>query len=65
MSLDELLGKDSSVSIQVQNLQVLATEAHKVGTELSTPIMEDIFPINQNRYTLRDLTSTLCFLDDY
>ena len=53
LSFNELLEKDSSVSIHLRNLQVLATEMYKVSNELSTPIMRDIFSINKNPYTLR------------
>ena len=53
LSFNELLEKDSSVSIHVRNPQVLATEMYKVSNELSTPIMRDIFSINKNPYTPR------------
>ena len=52
-SFNELLEKDGSVSIHERNLQVLATEMHKISNGLSTPLMKDIFPINRNPYNLR------------
>ena len=53
LSFNELLEKDGSVSIHELNLQVLATEMHKISNGLSTPLMRDIFPINRNPYNLR------------
>ena len=53
LPFNELLEKDSSVSIHVRNLQVLATEIYRVSNELSTSIMKGIFPVNKNPYTLR------------
>ena len=52
-SFNELLEKDGSVSIHERNLQVLATEMHKISNGLSTHLMKDIFPINRNPYNLR------------
>ena len=46
-SFTELLEKDGSVSIHERNLQVLATEIHKISNGLSTPLMKDIFPIKK------------------
>ena len=53
LSFKELLEKDSSVSIHVRNLQVLATEMCKISNALSKSMMKNIFPINKNPYTLR------------
>ena len=53
LSFNELLEKDGSVSIHERNLQVLATEMYKISNGLSVPLMKDIFPINRNRYNLR------------
>ena len=53
-SFNELLEKDGSVSIHERNLQVLATEMHKINNGLSTPLMKDIFPIRRNLYNLRE-----------
>ena len=53
-SFNELLEKDGSVSIHERNLQVLATEMHKISNGLSTPLMKDIFPIRRNLYNLRE-----------
>ena len=43
ISLDDLLKKDKSVSIQQRNLQILATEIYKVRNDLGPEIMKDIF----------------------
>ena len=51
--INELLGKDGSVSIHERNLQVLATEMYKICNGLLTPLMKDIFPINRNPINLR------------
>ena len=53
-SFNELLEKDGSVSIHERNLQVLATEMHKINNGLSRPLMKDIFPIRRNLYNLRE-----------
>ena len=53
-SFNELLEKDGSVSIHQRNLQVLATEMHKINNGLSTPLMKDIFPIRRNPYNLKE-----------
>ena len=37
---NELLEKDGSVSIHERNLQVLATEMHKINNGLPTPLMK-------------------------
>ena len=52
-SFNELLEKDSSVSIHEQNFQVLATEIYKISNGLSMPLMKEIFPRNRNPYNLR------------
>ena len=53
LSFNGLLEEDIPVSIYVPNIQALATEMYKVNNELSTPIMKNIFPINEHPYTLR------------
>ena len=52
-SFNELLEKNSSVSIHERNLQVLATEMYKISNGLSTPLMKDMFPVNRNPFNLR------------
>ena len=52
-SFTELLEKDGSVSIHERNLEVLATEMHKISNGLSTHLMKDIFPIKRSPYNLR------------
>ena len=56
-NLQDLLQKDKSVSIQMKNLQYLATETYKVKTGLSPEIMKEvcIFQENEN-YDLKSGT---------
>ena len=49
----QLLEKDSSVSIQIRNLQVLATEIFKARNNLSPPIVQNIFRTTEPAYSLR------------
>ena len=53
-SFEQLLEKDSSVSIQHRNIQTFATEMYKVTNRLSPEIMNEIFQIRkESRYNLR------------
>ena len=52
-TFQELLSKDSSVSIHHRNLQVLATEIYKFLHGLSPKIMGEVFRINEIKYNLR------------
>ena len=47
-SFNELLKRDGSISTHERNIQVLATEMHKISNGLSTTLMKDIFPVNRN-----------------
>ena len=49
----QLLEKDSSVSIHIRNLQVLATEIFKARNNLSPPIVQNIFRTTESVYNLR------------
>ena len=49
----QLLQKDSSVSIHIRNLQVLATEIFKARNNLSPPIVQNIFRTTEPAYSLR------------
>ena len=42
-SFEEPLSKDKSVPVHQRNLQILATEMHKILNGLSSDIMQDIF----------------------
>ena len=56
-SLEELLETDNSVSVQHQNIQVLATELYKIVNGLSPEIMKEVFPFNENTsYNTRNKT---------
>ena len=51
---NELLEKGGSVSIQMRNIQILATEMYKLINNLSPPAMNMIFKKNSDsRYNLR------------
>ena len=53
-SFEELLEKDSSVSIHKRNIQILATEMYKVSKEMSPPqITELLVRRNEHPYKLR------------
>ena len=47
-SYEDLLEKDSSVSIHIQNLQTLAIELYKVVNAFSPDLMKDVFTFNSN-----------------
>ena len=49
----QLLKKDSSVSIHIRNLQVLATEIFKARNNFSPPIVQNIFRTTELAYMLR------------
>ena len=49
----QLLEKDSSVSIHIRNLQILATEIFKARNNLSPPIVQNIFRTTEPAYSLR------------
>lgn len=51
-----LLEKEKKIALYqfvFETSKFLATEIYKVSNELSTPIMKDIFPINQHSSALR------------
>ena len=49
----QLLEKDSSVSIHIRNLQVLATEIFRARNNLSSPIVQNILRTTEPAYNLR------------
>ena len=54
-SYDELLNLDNSVSIQIKNLQILATEMFKVYTGSATDILNQVLPLKPpSNYNLRN-----------
>ena len=56
-SFNELLNKDSSVSIHIRNIQRLATEMFKSCKGLSPPIMDNVFKLKTEiPYTLRQVS---------
>ena len=48
LSFEELLDRDTSVTIHTRNLQALATEMFKVYRNLSPNIVVEIFPVRRN-----------------
>ena len=54
LSFQELLDLDNSFSIHHRNLQKLATEMFKIKNNLSPTLMQELFPIQENRYDLRN-----------
>ena len=54
-SYDELLNLDNSVSIQIKNLQILATEMFKVYTGSATDILNQVLPLKPpSNYNLKN-----------
>ena len=54
-SFEELLEKNSSVSIHERNIQILATEMYKVSKRMSPPQITELFARkNEHSYNLRD-----------
>ena len=49
----QLLEKDSSVSIHIRNLKVLATEIFNARNNLSLPAVQNIFRTTEPAYSLR------------
>ena len=58
-SFDELLEKDSSVSIHERNIQILATELYKVRKGISIPLIKLFEQRNEHTYNLRHSTEFL------
>ena len=59
-SFEELLEKDSSVSIHERNIQILATEMYKVSKGMSPPQITKSFARgNEHPYNLRHSTEFL------
>ena len=53
-SFADLLHKDSSVTIHQRNLQSLATELYKIKNDMAPEITQDIFPVYNPKYNLRN-----------
>ena len=57
---EDLLEKDSFVFIHKRNIQILATEMHKVSKGMSPPQMTELFERrNEHPYNLRHITKFL------
>ena len=52
-SFQKLLEKDNSVTINLRNTKILATETYKFLQGLSPPLMNEIFVERNNNYSLR------------
>ena len=53
-TFEQLLGKDSSVSLHARNLRFLAVEMFKVVKGLAPTIINDLFPLKEtSNYNLR------------
>ena len=53
-SFEELHSKDESVTVHQRNLQILATEMHKMLNGLFPDIMQGIIEIKSNYYNTRN-----------
>ena len=49
-SFDKLIETDNSVPVHHRNIQVLATESYKIVNGLSSEIMKEVFPFNENTF---------------
>ena len=59
-NFEEVLVKDSSVSIRHNNIHTLAIEMYKVANGMSPDIMNDIFKLRENtHYNLRHTSQFL------
>ena len=47
-SFEELLETDNSVSVHHRNIQVVATELFEIVNGISSDIMKEFFPFNEN-----------------
>ena len=63
-SNEELLDIDSSVSIHIRNLQVLAREVCKSNYQISPVIMQGHFKICGSEYSLWRLQYTVSFISN-
>ena len=55
-TFEKFLEKDSSVTIHVKNLIILAAELYKTKENLAAPIMYEIFEQRNIQYNLRSQT---------
>ena len=53
-SFKSLLTKYEEITIHQRNLQVLMTGTYKVINDISPPIIENVFILQENRHTLRN-----------
>ena len=61
-NFEELLDKDSSVSIHHNNIHALAIEMYKVANDMSPDIMNEVFKlINTPHYNLRHTSTTFFY----
>ena len=54
LTFKELLNIDNSYTIHQRNLQKLATEMYKIKNNISSSLMNELFPLNKNTYDLRN-----------
>ena len=53
----ELLNLDKSFTIHHRNLQKLATEMFKIKNNISPTLVQELFPVHENHYDLRNKSS--------
>ena len=54
LTFQELLNLDNSFTIHHRNLQKLATEMFKIKNNISPTLIQELFPVNENHYDLRN-----------
>ena len=53
LTFQELLNLDNSYTIHHRNLQKLATEMFKIKNNISPTLMQELFPVHEDKYDLR------------
>ena len=53
LTFQKLLNLDNSYTIYHRNLQKLATEMFKIKNNISPTLMQELFPVHENKYDLR------------
>ena len=52
-SFDNLLKKDKNKTIHQKNIEKLAIQMYKIKNNIAPKIVSDLFPVNNNYYSLR------------
>ena len=58
LTFSELLGKDNSLTVDHEKLELLATEVFKVRDNLALDIIKEVFQFKKPTYNLRSIANT-------